>query len=80
MNIAESMLNLHFFGMPQCSICVEFIPYSVWKNGRIDPLEYKPIAANSPTGKEHFTLKMGSDKERLSEIIEIVKVIRDCFT
>lgn len=84
MNICDSLFflsSIPLFKNSSAAINIEFIPFSVWKNGRINAMNYKPMVLLSPTNKCSFTISMGNDKEKITELIrEIGVAIRDCFT
>ena len=85
MNICDSLFLMNNIPIPifknsSAAIYLEFVPYSVWKNGRINALTYKPIGATSHEKKCSFSINMGHDKEALSRLLDEIAVhLRDCF-
>lgn len=83
MDICESLMPLlipNIFETPYY-INIELIPYSIWKDGRINPLTYQPMSRKNGVKQMRFTMKMGSDLERIKEFVDtFTKLIKDCYT
>ena len=81
-HLADSWFNLNYNNIlnKNIYIYVALIPYSDWKNGRINPLEYKPIAFQSSNKKEKFIIKIGHDRQRISELITEIQKVMNGFS